>query len=83
VARDRVYLATVIDCATRKIIGWTMDDNYKTPLIARAIRMAARNVPLPADAIFHSDRGSNYTSGEFAGVLAELGIRQSVGRTGI
>jgi transposase InsO family protein len=28
-----VYLATVIDCATRKIIGWAMDDNYKTPLI--------------------------------------------------
>lgn len=78
-----VYLAAVIDCATRKIVGWAMDDNYKTPLISRAIRMAARNVALPGDAIFHSDRGSNYTSGEFAGVLAELGIRQSVGRTGI
>ena len=78
-----VYLATVIDCATRKIVGWAMDDNYKTPLISRAIRMAARNLSLPEDAIFHSDRGSNYTSGEFAGVLAELGIRQSVGRTGI
>lgn len=78
-----VYLATVIDCATRKIVGWAMDDNYKTPLISRAIRMAARNVALPVDAVFHSDRGSNYTSAEFAGVLAELGIRQSVGRTGI
>ena len=78
-----VYLATVIDCATRKIIGWAMDDNYKTPLISSAIRMAARNLSLPVDAIFHSDRGSNYTSAEFAGVLAELGIRQSVGRTGI
>ena len=78
-----VYLATVIDCATRKIVGWAMGDNYKTPLISRAIRMAARNVPLPFGAIFHSDRGSNYTSGEFAGVLTELGIRQSVGRTGI
>jgi transposase InsO family protein len=78
-----VYLATVIDCATRKIIGWAMDDNYKTPLISGAIRMAARNTALPGDAIFHSDRGSNYTSGEFAGVPAELGIRQSVGRTGI
>jgi hypothetical protein len=37
-----------------------MDDNYKTPLITAAIEMAARNVALPADAIFHSDRGSNY-----------------------
>ena len=78
-----VYLATVIDCATRKIVGWAMDDNYKTPLISSAIRMAARNLDLPEGAVFHSDRGSNYTSAEFAGVLKELGIRQSVGRTGI
>jgi putative transposase len=77
------YLATVIDCATRKVIGWAMADNYRTPLITEAIEMAARNVNLPADAVFHSDRGSNYTSAEFAGVLESLGIRQSVGRTGI
>ena len=78
-----VYLATAIDCATRKVIGWAMDDNYKTPLITAAIEMAARNIDLPDEAIFHSDRGSNYTSGEFAAVLERLGIRQSVGRTGI
>jgi putative transposase len=76
------FLATVIDCATRKIIGWAVDDNYRTPLITSAIQMAARNVELPSDAIFHSDRGSNYTSAEFAAVLEGLGIRQSVGRTG-
>ena len=78
-----VFLATVIDCATRKIVGWAMDDNYKTPLITNAIRMAASNLNLPEEAIFHSDRGSNYMSGEFARELKELGIRQSVGRTGI
>ncbi len=77
-----VYLATVIDCATRKCAGWAMGDNYRTPLIVRAIQMAARNLRLPEDAIFHSDRGSNYTSAEFAGVLRGLGIRQSAGRTG-
>jgi len=77
------YLATVIDCATRKVIGWAMSDSYKTPLITAAVEMAARNAALPAGAIFHSDRGSNYTSAEFAGVLKDLGIRQSVGRTGI
>jgi putative transposase len=54
-----LYLATVIDCATRKIVGWAMDDNYKTPLIIDAIQMAARNLALPEGAIFHSDRGSN------------------------
>jgi transposase InsO family protein len=78
-----VYLATVIDCATRKCVGWAMDDNYRTPLITRAIEMAARNLYFPEGAIFHSDRGSNYTSAEFADVLKDLGIRQSVGRTGI
>jgi putative transposase len=76
------FLATVIDCATRKVAGWAVDDNYRTPLITSAIQMAARNVDLPADAVFHSDRGSNYTSAEFSAVLAGLGIRQSVGRTG-
>ena len=60
-----------------------MDDNYKTPLIASAVEMAARSIDLPGGAVFHSDRGSNYTSGEFAAVLERLGIRQSVGRTGI
>jgi transposase InsO family protein len=78
-----VYLAMVIDCFSRKIVGWAMADNYKTPLIQEAIRMAARNLSLPVGAIFHSDRGSNYTSEEFAKTLKELGILQSVGRTGI
>jgi putative transposase len=78
-----LYLATVIDCATRKIVGWAMDDNYKTPLIIDAIQMAVRNLDLPEGAIFHSDRGSNYTSEKFAGELKKLGVSQSVGRTGI
>ncbi|MGZ3386719.1 MAG: DDE-type integrase/transposase/recombinase [Isosphaeraceae bacterium] len=55
-----LYLALVIDRYSRKIVGWAIDDNYKTPLIQAAIRMAATNVPLPSGAIFHSDRGSNY-----------------------
>jgi transposase InsO family protein len=73
----------VIDCFSRKIVGWAMADNYKTPLIQDAIKMAARNLTLPVGAIFHSDRGSNYTSEEFAKTLKELGLLQSVGRTGI
>ncbi len=62
---------------------FAMDDNYKTPLIIEAVRMAARNVTFAHGAIFHSDRGSNYTSTSFATALAEHGVRQSVGRTGI
>jgi putative transposase len=78
-----IYLATVIDCHTKAVIGWAMDDNYKTPLIERAIEMAARNYRLGENAIFHSDRGSNYTSCQFAATLKKHGLRQSVGRTGI
>ena len=54
-----LYLATVIDCHTKEVIGWATDDNYKTPLIEKAIGMAARNYSLADKAIFHSDRGSN------------------------
>ena len=51
-----LYLATVIDCHTKAVIGWALDDNYKTPLISQAIEMAARNYPLAEKAVFHSDR---------------------------
>ena len=47
-----VYLATVIDCHTRAVVGWAMDDNYRTPLIEKAIIMAARNHPLAEGAVF-------------------------------
>ena len=53
-----VYLALVIDCYSRKIVGWAMDDNYRTPLIQAAIEMAASNLRA-AGAMLHSDRGSN------------------------
>lgn len=78
-----LYLATVIDCCTKEIIGYAMDDHFRTPLISRAVRNAARNRKLAAGAVFHSDRGSNYMSLEYAGVLKGLGLRQSAGRTGI
>src|SRR5258708_31925478 len=57
-----VFLATVIDCATRKAVGWAMDDNYRTPLISSAIAMAARNITLPPGASFHSDPSGTTTS---------------------
>lgn len=75
-----VYLATVIDCYTKAVVGWAIDGNYKTPLIERAIEMAARNNSLAGKAIFHTDRGSNYMSVQFA---RTLNIRHSAGRTGI
>src|SRR5258708_2241179 len=81
-AGDEQHLGIVSVQERLDVAHWAMDDNYRTPLITSAIQMAARNVSLTVGAIFHSDRGSNYTSAEFAGELGRLGIRQSVGRTG-
>jgi putative transposase len=78
-----LYLATVIDCYSKKVVGWAMADHFQTSLIEAAIDMAALNVQVAEGAIFHSDRGSNYTSLGFAGKLKAMGIRQSVGRTGV
>jgi transposase InsO family protein len=78
-----LYLATVIDCCTKEVIGYAMDDHYQTPLISRAVNNAARNRKLAKDAIFHSDRGSNYMSAEYGDVLKKLALRRSAGRTGI
>lgn len=78
-----LYLATVIDCFSKMVIGWSMADHYKTPLIVSALDMAANNINLTDGCIFHSDRGSNYTSYEFAKKIADMKMRQSVGRTGI
>lgn len=79
-----VYLATVLDCATKKVVGYALADHMRTELIIDAIRMAARNVEIRKEVtIFHSDRGSQYTSQDFQVYCDQLGIRRSVGRTGI
>jgi transposase InsO family protein len=55
-----VYLATVIDCCTKACIGYAMADHLRAELAIDALTMAARNYPLTAGAIFHSDRGTQY-----------------------
>ena len=76
------YLATVIDCFSRRVVGWAIADHMRTDLIIDALRMAIvhRN---PKCVIFHSDRGSQYTSDEFRQFCRANGVRPSVGRTGI
>ena len=78
-----VYLATVIDCYTKACIGYAMADHLRTELVVDALTMAARNYPLAEGAIFHSDRGTQYTSADFAAATDRLKIRRSVGATGV
>ena len=79
-----VYLATVLDCATKKAVGYAMADHMRTELIIEALDMAVRNGRTrPGVTIFHSDRGTQYTSDDFAKYAKANGITRSVGRTGI
>ena len=77
-----LYLATVIDLASRRVVGWAVADNLKTDLIAAALTDAVtRRKPAPG-LIFHSDRGCQYTSDQYARLATTHGIRLSVGRRG-
>ena len=79
-----VYLATVLDCCTKKVVGYAMADHMHTSLVCQAIDMAVRRCPIKKGVtIFHSDRGSQYTSQKFLDHLNSYGIRPSVGRTGV
>jgi transposase InsO family protein len=78
-----LYLATVIDTFNKEVIGWAMAEHMRTELVTDALDMAARNHPLEPGCIMHSDRGTQYTSDEYSKKLAELGLRHSLGRTGI
>ena len=77
-----LYLATVIDCCTREVIGWSMATHMRTELICDAITMAATSHHLAPGCIFHSDRGAQYTSAEFAAHLRSLNLRGSMGKVG-
>ncbi|AZZ55121.1 hypothetical protein C5E08_03875 [Rathayibacter iranicus] len=79
-----VYLATILDCSSKKVVGYALADHMRTELVTEALDMAARNQPdRLSDTIFHSDHGSVDTSAEFAQVAKKLNIRQLIGRTGV
>jgi transposase InsO family protein len=78
-----VYLSTVIDCYSKKVVGWSIADHMRTELVADALKNAAATTLIEPDAVFHTDRGSVYTSTDFRALAAGLGMRSSVGRTGV
>lgn len=78
------YLATVLDCCTKKVVGYAIADHMRTELIQDALELAARRCEHTRGVtIFHSDRGSQYTSEDFAKTMRDLGVRPSTGRTGV
>jgi transposase InsO family protein len=77
-----LYLATVMDIASRRVVGYALADHLRTSLVADALTnaVAARD-PAPG-VIFHADRGCQYTSAEFAGLASGYAVDLSHGRTG-
>ena len=78
-----LYLATVIDLYNREVVGYSMASHLGTSLVTTAIDMANSRGLVDPGAVFHSDRGSQYTSREFARCLASYDMRGSMGRTGV
>lgn len=79
-----MYLATVIDAHSRRVIGWAIAEHMRTDLIQDALQMALslRQDP-PAQVIFHSDQGTQYASAQITAFAAANGITRSMGLTGI
>ncbi|WP_327731362.1 IS3 family transposase [Streptomyces sp. NBC_00487] len=77
-----LYLATVLDCFSRKVVGWSIADHMRTSLVADALRMAASTRGGLDGAVFHSDHGAQYGSRSFAGLCDQLGVTRSMGAVG-
>jgi putative transposase len=76
------YLATVMDLASRRIVGWAIADHMEASLVVEAMRMAlADRRPAPG-LLFHSDRGSQYLAAEFRALLEEHQVLHSLSRPG-
>ena len=75
-----LYLATVIDLASRRVVGWAMAEHMRTTLVSDALRMAVESRRPSPGLMFHTDRGAQYTAKDFTAVLAGHGIRQSLSR---
>ena len=77
-----LYLATVIDLYSRKIVGWSMDDTMKVSLVNNALNMAIITRNPSKGLIWHTDRGSQYASYSHKDLLKQNGIIQSMSRKG-
>ena len=79
-----LYVATVIDVFSRRVLGWAVAEHMPASLVCDALQMAvATRGGTVAGVIFHSDRGSQYTSAEFGKRCGLHGVQPSMGKTGV
>ena len=77
-----LYLATVLDAWSRRIVGWAMGDTLRTELVVDALNMAVWNRRPAAGVVHHSDRGAQYTSLTFSRRCRDAGLTPSMGSIG-
>lgn len=77
-----LYLATVVDLFSRRVIGWALGERMTKKLVITAMKQSLLHENLSEDAIFHSDRGSQYASYDYQELLEAHGIRQSMSAKG-
>ena len=77
-----VFLAVILDAYSRRVIGWALDRTIEDDLTLRALRMALVQRVIEPGLVHHSDRGSQYASGEYTDLLKENGIEISMSRKG-
>ena len=82
VKKEWLYLATVMDLYSRKIVGWSLDTSMTESLITQAIQMAIKARGIEPDLIVHSDRGTQYRSNEYVSFLEKNNITRSMSRKG-
>ncbi len=79
-----LYLASVLDLGSRRLLGYSMAEHMRTELVVDALTMAAgARGGATNGVIFHGDRGSQYLSRDYRQLVNDLGMDQSVGRTGV
>ena len=82
-AKDgRVYVSGIFDCFDLAVLGLCIRDNMKADLCVQTVKNAIQSYPELSGAIIHSDRGSQYTSGEYRDALGRFGLIQSMNSAG-
>lgn len=77
-----LYLATVLDLFSRRVVGWAMAEHMETSLVREALQMALTQRHPAAGLLHHSDRGRQYASAEYQALLAAHGVECSMSRRG-
>ena len=81
-AEGWLYVAVVLDLYSRRVVGWSMQSNMTSQLVADALMMAVWRRGKPEELLHHSDQGSQYSSEHFQKLLSEQGITCSMSRAG-